>query len=427
MGDPDPSYIYAKELLLAGIPVIYERVNGIAEDDITTTAADTRVLTLTYEPISVQVIVGENELDSTKYTVDKKQITLSSPLPAETKVKVRYTTKDDIKVEKMYDSLATILFDTTDTEHCKIINKDYQVKYITSGGYPVFEYDYAGDSNAIARQMVAVAELRGDAVALIDHTNKPERALTGSNSVYNAVNGVLKLSTTDDLDTYAAMTTPWGNYTLTGTYAYKLGIEATSKTNSVTTQDFGGSFAYLTCLAKSLKSNPNWYAIAGATRGLVPNLNNLRVNKMLTNAIANNYQEDGKVCINAITNIKPYGYCIWGNRTMRDQSSATRKGYAIGFLNLRNLVCDVKKQAHLAAQSLMFEQNTDILWINFKSLMTPLLDKMVSGSGLSGYKIVKVSSDSKTKLKALIKIYPVYAVEQFEIAIQITDEEVSVQ
>ena len=425
--DPDPSYIFAKELLLAGIPVIYERVNGIQTESFTVQDTSTFAITLKYKPIALQIFAGEEELSETKYAVSEKQITFYTSFVEGTVIKVNYTTNEDVTVENMYNALATILFDTTDADHCKIVNKDYQVKYITTGGYPSFEYNYGGEDNVIVKQMVTVAQTRGDSIALIDHTNKPERALTGSNSVFAIANGVSKLSTTNDLDTYAAMITPWANYTLTGTYTYKLGLEPTSKNKSVGTQDFGGAFAYLTCLAKSLKSNPNWYAVAGATRGLVPNLNNLRVNKMLTNAIANNYQEDGKVCINAITNIKPYGYCIWGNRTMRDQSSATRKGYAIGFLNLRNLVCDVKKQAHLAAQSLMFEQNTDVLWINFKSLMTPLLDKMVSGSGLSGYKIVKVSSDSKTKLKALIKIYPIYAVEQFEIAVQITDEEVSVQ
>lgn len=428
VNDPDPSYIYAKELLLSGIPVIYERVNGIQEETFTATGGQ-ETYTLTFTPINYDIFVNGVKLPSERYSQEGLVITFNPALVEGDVVVISGTVSGDITVDKMYNVLATRLFKIdeelgSDTGS-KIINKDYQIKYITTGGYPSFEYTVGEDVNTIAKQMALVAQRRGDAIALIDHTNKPERVLVGQGSVEYEVNHNCRLSETDDLDTYAAMITPWANFGLIGSYIPQAS-GSILLANSISDIDLGGSFAYLTCLAKSLKSNPNWYAIAGATRGLVPNLRSLRVNKVLTNAIANNYQNDNVVCINAITNIKPYGYCIWGNRTMRNQASTTRKGYAIGFLNLRNLICDVKKQAYLAALSLMFEQNTDVLWVNFKALITPLLDKMVSGSGLSGYKIVKVESDSKTKLKAIIKVYPVYAVEKFDIAIQITDDEVTV-
>ena len=97
----------------------------------------------------------------------------------------------------------------------------------------------------------------------------------------------------------------------------------------------------------------------------------------LTNAIADGYQfSDAEsmygISLNAITYINGYGYCIWGNRTLR-QSSQSRVGTATGYLNLRNMVSDIKKLAFTSAQRLLFEQNTDILWLTFKSYMTPLL------------------------------------------------------
>ena len=97
------------------------------------------------------------------------------------------------------------------------------------------------------------------------------------------------------------------------------------------------------------------------------------------------------------------------------------------FLNIRNLVSDVKKQVYVTAKKYMFEQNTDILWVNFKAGITPLLDRMQSGQGLSGYKIIKGTTDEKAKVVATIKLYPYYAVEEFEITVIISDEEVTVE
>ena len=80
----------------------------------------------------------------------------------------------------------------------------------------------------------------------------------------------------------------------------------------------------------------------------------------------------------------------------------------------------------MTAKRLMFEQNSDILWINFKAGITPLLDQMVSGQGLTGYKIIKGKTSEKGKVVATIRLYPIYAVEDFEITVAISDEEVSV-
>ena len=57
--------------------------------------------------------------------------------------------------------------------------------------------------------------------------------------------------------------------------------------------------------------------------------------------------------------------------------------------------------------------------------MNPLLSQLVSGGGLSAYKIVKNQSNDKTKLSATIRIYPVYAVDSFEISVVLSDTEVS--
>ena len=45
---------------------------------------------------------------------------------------------------------------------------------------------------------------------------------------------------------------------------------------------------------------------------------------------------------------------------------------------------------------------------------------------LSNYKIVKKATKAKAKLEAVIKLYPIYAVEEFEVTIELSDEDVSV-
>ena len=101
--------------------------------------------------------------------------------------------------------------------------------------------------------------------------------------------------------------------------------------------------------------------------------------------------------------------------------------FATHFLNMRSLICDVKKRAFKAAQQYMFEQNTDILWVNFKNNMQGLLDQMVSSSAVKYYKILKVATSDRTKIAAKIQIVPIYAVETFEISIFMTDEEITVE
>ena len=351
----DPSYTYAKELLYAGLPVMYYRVNEYQEPT-----------------------------EDTTY---------------------------DVTVEHMYKTFKEKLF--TDTS--ELLDKgEYQFKYLTSGGYPVFEYNGIELSEAMAK----LAATRGDCVAFIDHTDNHLRPLQGTvdkvKSVYVSANDN---ALPEVYDTYATMITPWCTFRVNGLYMNEI--------------ELPGSFAYFKCLAQMLNSDSDWLAVAGVTRGLIPDFKSLCTVTPLTNRIADSFQPEPNskgegVAINGITNVKPYGYCIWGNRTLRMQRDA-RAGFALNFLNIRNLVSDVKKQAYLAAKSLMFEQNNDILWLNFKSLLTPLLDQMVSGEGLSAYKLVKNVSQDKTRLSATIRLYPTYAVESFEIEITLEDEEVTVE
>ena len=181
------------------------------------------------------------------------------------------------------------------------------------------------------------------------------------------------------------------------------------------------SFAYLLSLSNSIKTNANWYAVAGVTRGLVPNL--LSVDQNITGAMAEELQSKDGISINPIVMIKPYGYCIWGNRTLNKNEGLV----ASSFLNIRALTNDVKKVVYETARKLTFELNSDILWLNFKAEIEPTLDKMVSGNGLTNYKILRKATNKRATIEAVIRLYAVEAIEDWDITIELADNYISVE
>lgn len=319
-------------------------------------------------------------------------------------------------VAKMYDALDKIfsISEDSDSNVSGLIDRgNHSLKYLTSGGYPVFEH------GQLATSMLNLAKHRGDCVALIDHTDYPSRKLNPAHpdSLYAAV--VNEKETTLNNGEYGAMFTPWAEY-----------ARVTNDGNKPETPDTfraPGSFAYLMALADSIKTNANWLAVAGVTRGGIKNL--AKMTTVIPNGVADKVQPRDNISINAITNIKPYGYTIWGNRTLKDNAEAGNL-VATSFLNVRNLVSDIKKTCYRTARKLTFEQDTDVLWINFKSEISKLLDQMKSGYGISGYKIIRdnthARANDKATLCAKVIIYPVEAVEDFYITIVLKDDAVSV-
>ena len=185
------------------------------------------------------------------------------------------------------------------------------------------------------------------------------------------------------------------------------------------------SFGYVIAYAVSVQNNPTWLAAAGTQRGKVSNLVKELAKGKLTDAVIDVYQaRNSKASINPITEIKPYGELVWGNRTLKN-NQAEGGLTAQSFLNIRSLLCDLKKVIYTTCKGLTFEQNSDILWINFKAGIVPLLDQMVNGNGLRDYEIKRRKSDVKGQLKATIRLYAIEAVEDFDITIELSDAEVT--
>ena len=324
--------------------------------------------------------------------------------------------KDEFNVVDMYDSLVQDGFDSSTGEQLglnRLLDKgEYVIKYITSGAYPTFELLDANSKlySKLSGVFIELAANRGDCTALIDHTPNNQRPLvaTSTSSVYYAVagqGGLAKVNRTnslgEDANTFASMYTPYGIYE-----------------TSIGDVMLPASYGYLSSMATQVQSSNNWLATAGVTRGQVPGLKALCQN--VTNAMADSYQPRDGVAINAITNIKPYGLVIWGARTLKDNA---KKGdlTATSFMNIRQLTNDVKRQVWVAAKTLTYEQNNDILWIKFKNKITPLLDNMVNGSGISAYEIKRQSTTKKATVKAVVRLYAIEPVEDWDITIELAD------
>lgn len=395
-GDVDPSYVMAKQYVGLGLPVLY-LVPSIVEDS--------------DSPVDDIYAAYDNQL--MEDVVD----------PSTGEVTTHY--------EHIFDWLKD--------------KNTYNVKYVTTGAYPIFEYragmdpekesvpnyDNDDDGAQLTQVVLDLIAARGDCYLLMDEIKCPERplAVNGNNSELPAPFNKSMFSHVASIGfehaTYAATITTWGIYKKLPFEITELDSE-TKRLIRLTEIALPNSFGYLSELALSIKNNPAWLAIAGVTRGRVTYLDHLNTIERLTNTIADSYQsKDDTTSLNAITDIKPYGYTIWGNRTLLN--NAVKEGLtASSFLNIRNMVCDVKKAVYRACKSLLFEQNNDVLWINFKAQITPLLNRMLSGYGIKDYKITQEQSTEKYKLIATIRLYPIYALEEVEVTIELADEEISV-
>lgn len=289
----------------------------------------------------------------------------------------------------------------------------YNIRFLTTG-----EFGYV-DSNAIM-----CATKRGDCIALCDHAQDDTNSssLESGGTVVSYVRSIFEkafdYSSTEVDGAYAAAFTPWFK-----TLNQDLVIQ--NKETAIP-----GSFGYLFAYARSIKKNPEYYAVAGNEVGLITELKTLCYQyntsecEMLQARAKDMWVElDNKSdnvgrAINPIAYIRGLGNVIWGNRTLTDNNVNLK---ASAFLNIRHLACTIKKLLFEKAKKYTFEQNGDILWINFQSEILPTLDEMKGNSGILGYRFTKQATTAKARLKAKLTLMPIEAVEDFDLTVELSD------
>lgn len=373
-----------------------------------------------------RVISGEAEtieLDKS-YIMAKQLISLGMsvlyevvPFEAEGTIRGSATT-----AEEMYAALST------DTFWQELSDRSlYNPRFITSGGYPAIQQKEPA-AEPVVQAMINLASYaadgngnetgRGDCVALIDHP-KDIKTINAVSALFNGQ------SSNFANGQFATAFTPWCKFGLTADLNLDITDEnaehytdITKLPNAKPLFTLPASFAYLLAYNNMLKSNNTWYAAAGRTRGEIPLLDSPLAEYGEKACKAIQPREEGKIAINPITNFRPYGYRIYGNRTLRQNSEGLK---ATSFLHIRNLVSDIKKTCYQACRIMTFEQNTDIMWVNLKGLITPLLDRMKDGNGISAYAIKRVPTNDRAKVVGVVSITPVDAVEDFELTIELSD------
>ena len=185
------------------------------------------------------------------------------------------------------------------------------------------------------------------------------------------------------------------------------------------------SLHFLLCAAKAQENYAEWYAAAGYTRGIANktikyttyNFGDLVINTLAPRE-PNSYIGDNGKAINLILNERG-SYYLWGNRTA---ASLDKSGLKFShFLNIRQLCTTLKQVIWEASRRFTFDPNSDVLWINFVNAVRPTLERMKGDQGIAGYRLSKVETTEKAVLKAIIRIVPIEAVEDFDISIYLED------
>ena len=271
------------------------------------------------------------------------------------------------------------------------------------------------------------SEGRGDVTVLVDvnedeFTNKPKTQAAAIKAIQEWVvnkdscfkNGKY------DLGKYAGIIAP----------RVPIEIEKDADYGDTTAEvdlEIPASIHYLACATKALENYAEWYAVAGYQRGVsdwkvvgtsLP-LGDLAVQKLEPRVA---WAEDNTCrSVNVITKIRTLNnqFYLWGERTAYPLD--TEGLVATHFLNIRQLCTTLKKEIYNACKKLTFSPNDDLLWVDFKALIKPILEKMKGDRGIKDYDIKRVTVQEKALMKGKIKIIPIEPVEDFNIGVYLED------
>lgn len=266
----------------------------------------------------------------------------------------------------------------------------YDVKFVTGGGYA----DEHMESPDIASGAVNLATTRKDCFAVIDFpkgTVKTE---------------VTKWFTQDEFDTsFAAAFAPWCYIKLpSGNYDW-----------------MAPSYMFLYTLGLSVKAgNPVYTAPAGVLKASMPQV--IKPEYEIGGDLLDYWQGSNPQSINPLMKLRNYGYVIYGQRTLYNiQNKDQKTASALQQINVRLAINEIRRILFDAAIRLTFQANNQKTWNEFKSIVNPKLDAMVSNGGITDY-LVQMDETTTTEediqnntIRARVKVSITKAVENFEI------------
>jgi hypothetical protein len=231
---------------------------------------------------------------------------------------------------------------------------------------------------AVLKKMVALAEERGDCIAVVD------LVATGSSA------GAVAAQAAGFNSSYAATYWPWVQVQ-----------SATGKNEYVPAGTMiPGVYAFTDA------SSAPWFAPAGLVRGGIGGV--IQAEKRL-NKDERDILYAGKV--NPIASFPGTGISVFGQKTLQTKSSALDR------VNVRRLLIELKKFIGDQARNLTFEQNTISTRNKFLATVNPYLESVVQRQGLYAYRVVMDDTNNtadvvdRNQLVGQIYIQPAKTIE----------------
>ncbi len=152
-----------------------------------------------------------------------------------------------------------------------------------------------------------------------------------------------------------------------------------------------------------------WFAPAGATRGIVPNITDVFSRPTLAERDA---MYGNRNCVNPIIQFNDLqNFVVWGQKTMQ------RRPTALDRVNVRRLMFVIEKQIRSQAKLMLFDPHDDTFHNRFIKMASGILEQIKIGRGLYDY-IIECGWDINTpdvvdrnEFRAKIGVQPVKAVE----------------
>ena len=228
-----------------------------------------------------------------------------------------------------------------------LANKDeYQFNIVSAPGLVYKNSNFTSTVNAF----IALAENRGDCIAVVDLVGLNEPAVTNVTAQAATLNS-----------SYAATYWPW------------LQIKSATGRNEWVPAGtvIPGVYAFTDSAAAP------WFAPAGLVRGGIGGV--IQAERKLTKG-------DRDVLyaakVNPIATFPGSGIAVFGQKTLQTKASALDR------VNVRRLLIELKKFIGDQARNLVFEQNTISTRNKFLATVNPYLESVVQRQGLYSYRVV---------------------------------------
>jgi hypothetical protein len=152
-----------------------------------------------------------------------------------------------------------------------------------------------------------------------------------------------------------------------------------------------------------------WFAPAGQTRGIVPNITDVFSRPTLEER---DLMYGNRNAINPIVQyVDSQDFVVWGQKTLQ------RKPTALDRVNVRRLMFYIEKRIRAASRVLLFDPHDDIFRDKFVQIATKILEEVQVGRGLTDF-IIKADEELNTpdvidrnEFRARIGVQPTRAVE----------------